>query len=147
MIVRGKLTQSRLQAIGFFADKLLTKQLNRHIIVNVVFRKNLNYLGLTYVDDYNSSGKVREFTLEIYRDQIEEEILKTLAHELVHVRQYSIGDLNEEATLWQGRLMESNLAYDNQPWEIEANELADILYEEYIHHDRQRIRKNQPRNR
>ena len=147
MIVRGKLTQSRLQAIGFFADKLLTKQLNRHIIVNVVFRKNLSYLGLTYVDDYNSSGKLREFTLEIYRDQIEEEILKTLAHELVHVRQYSIGDLNEEATLWQGRLMESNLAYDNQPWEIEANELADILYEEYIHHDRQRIRKNQPRNR
>ena len=147
MIVRGKLTQSRLQAIGFFADKLLTKQLNRHIIVNVVFRKNLDHLGLTYVDDYNSSGKLREFTLEIYRDQIEEEILKTLAHELVHVRQYSIGDLNEEATLWQGRLMESNLAYDNQPWEIEANELADILYEEYIHHDRQRIRKNQPRNR
>ena len=133
MIVRGKLTQSRLQAIGFFADKLLTKQLNRHIIVNVVFRKNLSYLGLTYVDDYNSSGKLREFTLEIYRDQIEEEILKTLAHELVHVRQYSIGDLNEEATLWQGRLMESNLAYDNQPWEIEANELADTLYEEYIH--------------
>ena len=147
MIVRGKLTQSRLQAIGFFADKLLTKQLNRHIIVNVVFRKNLDHLGLTYVDDYNSSGKPREFTLEIYRKQTEEEILKTLAHELVHVRQYSIGDLNEEATLWQGRLMESNLAYDNQPWEIEANELADILYEEYIHHDRQRIRKNQPRNR
>ena len=147
MIVRGKLTQSRLQAIGFFADKLLTKQLNRHIIVNVVFRKNLDHLGLTYVDDYNLSGKLREFTLEIYRKQTEEEILKTLAHELVHVRQYSIGDLNEEATLWQGRLMESNLAYDNQPWEIEANELADTLYEEYIHHDRQRIRKNQPRNR
>jgi len=81
MIVRGKLSQSRLQAIGFFADKLLTKQLNRHIIVNVVFRKNLSYLGLTYVDDYNASGKLREFTLEIYRDQIEEEILKTLAHE------------------------------------------------------------------
>ena len=147
MIVRGKLTQSRLQAIGFFADKLLTKQLNRHIIVNVVFRKNLNYLGLTYVDDYNSSGKLREFTLEIYRDQIEEEILKTLAHELVHVRQYAVGDLNEEATLWQGRLMEVNLAYENQPWEIEADKLADTLYEEYIHHDRQRIRKNQPRNR
>ncbi len=133
MIVRGKLTQSRLQAIGFFADKLLTKQLNRHIIVNVVFRKNLSYLGLTYVDDYNSSGKLREFTLEIYRDQIEEEILKTLAHELVHVRQYAVGDLNEEATLWQGRLMEVNLAYENQPWEIEADELADTLYEEYIH--------------
>ena len=133
MIVRGKLTQSRLQAIGSFADKLLTKQLNRHIIVNVVFRKNLSYLGLTYVDDYNSSGKLREFTLEIYRDQIEEEILKTLAHELVHVRQYAIGDLNEEATLWQGRLMEVNLAYENQPWEIEADELADTLYEEYIH--------------
>jgi predicted SprT family Zn-dependent metalloprotease len=147
MIVRGKLSQSRLQAIGFFADKLLTKQLNRHIIVNVVFRKNLSYLGLTYVDDYNSSGKLREFTLEIYRDQIEEEILKTLAHELVHVRQYAVGDLNEEATLWQGRLMEVNLAYENQPWEIEADELADILYEEYIHHERQRIRKNQSRNR
>ena len=43
--------------------------------------------------------------------------------------------------------MEVNLAYENQPWEIEADELADTLYEEYIHHERQRIRKNQSRNR
>ncbi len=69
MIVRGKLTQSRLQAIGFFADKLLTKQLNRHIIVNVVFRKNMDCLGLTEVEGYNASGKPREFILEINRNQ------------------------------------------------------------------------------
>ena len=145
MIVKGKLSKSRLQAIGYFADKLLTKQLSRFIIVNVVFRNKMDHLGLTLVEDYNLMGKPREFTLEIYRKQSKEELLKTLAHELVHVRQYAVGDLNEEATLWQGRSMARDLDYHDQPWEIEANDVSEILYEEYVNDNRPRIGSSKSR--
>ena len=132
MLVRGRLSKIRLKAIDFFADLLLTPQLKKHIIVNVVFRKKMKYLGLTHVEDYNIMGKPREFTLEVYRNQTDEEILKTIAHELVHVRQYAVGDLNEEATLWQGRSVSRDLEYHNHPWEIEAEDLTEILYGEYV---------------
>jgi len=132
MIVKGKISKSRLEALGYFADKLLTKQLSKYIIVKVVLRKRMNYLGLTLVEDYNKSGKPREFVLEVYKNQEEIEIIKTLAHEMVHVRQYARGELNEEATLWQGRSMARDLEYNEQPWEIEAHDLTEILYENYV---------------
>jgi hypothetical protein len=132
MIVKGKLSKSQLSAIDFFADALLTNQLKRHIIVHVRFRKNMDCLGLTEVEDYNASGKPREFILEINRNQCAEEIIHTLAHEMVHVRQYSYGELNEEATQWCGQKCARDLEYHEQPWEIEAHDIGDIIFNDYM---------------
>lgn len=132
MIVKGKLSKFHLSAIDFFADALLTNQLKRHIIVHVRFRKNMDCLGLTEVDDYNASGKPREFILEINRNQSEEEIIHTLAHEMVHVRQYAYGELNEEATYWCGKQYAHDLKYHEQPWEIEAHDVSNIILHDYL---------------
>ena len=131
MIITGKLSKSRLAALNFFADSLLTKQLSKHIIVTVKMSKKYAHLGLTCVEDYNASGKPREFVLEIKSDQSESEILRTIAHEMVHVRQYATGQLNEDMTMWCGKKVPSNLSYDKQPWEIEAFSVGDILCMEY----------------
>lgn len=131
MIITGKVSKSQLAAIDFFADALLTKQLKKHIIIHVKFRKTMNCLGLTGVEDYNSSGKPREFIVEINRDQSQEEIIKTIAHEMIHVRQYAMGQLNEQGTQWCGKKLKRELEYHKQPWEIEAHDVSDILYEEY----------------
>ena len=132
MIVKGNLSKSQLSAIDFFADALLTKQLKKHIIIHVKFRKKMDVLGLTEVDDYNSAGKPREFILDINRNQSEEEIIHTLAHEMVHVRQYAYGELNEEATRWCGQQCARDLEYHEQPWEIEANDVGDIIFNDYM---------------
>ena len=132
MTVNGKLSKYHLSAMNYFADTLLTKQLKRHIIVNVRFRKSMDVLGLTEVDDYNLSGKPREFTLEINRSQSEYEIVRTLAHEMVHVRQYAYGELNEEATQWCGQKCARDLEYHEQPWEIEAHDVGDIIFNDYM---------------
>lgn len=121
-----------MRALDEFASMLLTPQLKRHIIIHVVFRKKMRYLGLTTVEDYNVVGKPREFIIEIKRNQSEVETIKTLAHEMVHVRQFARGELNEEGTLWQGRSITRDLDYHEQPWEIEAHDLTEILYEEYV---------------
>lgn len=131
MIITGKLSKSRTLALNFFADSLLTKQLSKHIIVTVKMSKKYDNLGLTCVEDYNASGKPREFILEIKSDQTEVEILRTLAHEMVHVRQYATGQLNEYMTVWNGKKVPANLSYAEQPWEIEAFSVGDILCMEY----------------
>jgi hypothetical protein len=132
MIVVGKLNRQQLLALDFFADLLLTKQLKKHIILYVKFRKTMDCLGLVCIENTNSSSKPREFTMEINRQQSAKEILHTMAHEMVHVRQYAYGNLNEEATYWCGKTYARNLKYSEQPWEIEANSIGDILFFNYM---------------
>jgi hypothetical protein len=132
MIVKGKLNLFQLQALDFFADALLTKQLKRHIIVNVKFLKKMDCLGLTDVEDFNVAGKPREFNIEVYRKQSAEEIILTLAHEFVHLSQYCRGDLNPEMTVWRGEKVNADeIPYHEQPWEIEAEVISHIIFNEY----------------
>jgi len=131
MIVTGKVSKNQLSAIDFFADMLLSQQLKKHIILHVTFRKKMDCLGLIEVEDYNSAGKPRAFTLDINRNQSSDEIIHTLAHEMVHLSQYSYGKLNEEATSWCGKQYARNLRYSKQPWEIEAHDVGDLIFYDY----------------
>lgn len=132
LILSNNLSKIHTEALHYFASRLLSAQMRRHLAIKVVFRQKIEHLGLTHIDDYNELGRPRTFTIEIDRRQTEEEILKTLAHEMVHVRQYCKGELNEEMTYWKGqRVFTEEMKYDNYPWEIEADILGDQLYEEF----------------
>lgn len=128
MILSGKISNKHEKAITYFTDCLFTPQKLRHLHINVVYRKKMDCQGLVIIEDYNSKGKPIEFTIEVQKDS-EEEMLKTLAHELVHVSQYSKGELNEEMTVWRGRKVSSEIPYCEQPWELEAEEIGICLYE------------------
>lgn len=56
-----------------------------------------------------------------------EEILSTIAHEMVHAKQYLRKELDGYATTWKGRKAEG-YKYENQPWEREARRLEVKLY-------------------
>mgnify|MGYP001210788531 FL=1 len=51
-------------------------------------------------------------------------LLLTIAHEMVHVKQYARGELYQGTRIakhrWQGKWISNNLDYWDQPWEIEA---------------------------
>jgi hypothetical protein len=132
MIVQGRINKTQAAAIEYFASQLFTPQLKSHIVITIAFRKNMPVLGYTDVDDYNSKGKPREFVLEINRKQSEKEILKTIAHEMVHCKQYAYGQLNEQGTKWLSRKMDhDSIPYAKRPWEIEAFTVGDKLYKEF----------------
>ena len=121
--------------MNFFAKKLFTPQMLPHIEVSVIFTKNLecDLTGEVGVEDYNVLGAPREFTILVKRGMDDEETLKTLSHELVHVRQYARQELNEECTRWRGRRVNSEeVSYYDLPWEQEAFTIGDQLYEEFI---------------
>jgi hypothetical protein len=133
MIVNGKISKEYKRAIDFFATKLFKHQLKRHLFLDVRLCKHLDALGYTSVEGYNYSDKPRDFLIEVNKNQNQVEILKTLAHEMVHVRQYVNGDLNDEGTIWKGQPIPRKKHHDvNAPWEIEAEEVGQQLYDEYV---------------
>lgn len=132
MILTGKIPKKHAVAIKFFASNLFTPQKRRHLYLNIKYRKKLDYLGIVTVEDYNVLGMPNEFTIEVLKSN-EEEMLKTLAHELCHVLQYARGDLNETMSMWRGRKVNSDeIPYHEQPWEVEAENTGLMLYEKFM---------------
>lgn len=69
----------------------------------------------------------RSFLITLHKGMDDNDLLKTLAHEMVHVKQYVKGELKERykdghKQLWMNKDY-SDASYDDQPWEIEAHEL------------------------
>ncbi len=59
-----------------------------------------------------------------------ETIMQTLAHEMVHAKQYLRGELDGWTNSWKGR-KPRNYKYENAPWEKEAYKLEMKLYENF----------------
>ena len=75
----------------------------------------------------------RSFLIEIHNRLSTEDYIKTLLHELQHVLQHVRGDLRDKRGIrcWKG-IDCSELDYENQPWELEAHSIEQVLYEEYL---------------
>jgi hypothetical protein len=132
MIITGKTNKTLREAIDFFASNLFTPQMKRHIEVRIRQRDLGTWHGFASIEDYNVLNQPRSFVIELHKNDSEEEKLKTLAHELVHCRQYARNELNDEMNTWKGRKIDSDaIPYEDQPWEVEAIKLGDELYELY----------------
>ena len=57
-----------------------------------------------------------------------EMLMQTLAHEMVHAKQYIRGELNGYNQSWKGR-KPRNYKYENAPWEKEAYGREEELYQ------------------
>jgi hypothetical protein len=133
MNIYGKITSRQKSAIKYFADQLFTPQMKRNVSIRVTLTQKMENFGETEVTDYNISGKPREFNIIIKKDIGDKEIIRTISHEMVHVKQYTYNELNESMTMWCGKSVdEDQYDYFNSPWEIEAHELGDKLYESFI---------------
>ena len=109
------------RASQFYAEQLFPKQLLRHIVVSIKFNKHLDAFGYSSIEKRNTKGAAREFLIELHPYISGVEILKTLAHEFVHIKQYVEGDLNDSQTEWKGETIDSDaMDYYSLPFEIEA---------------------------
>lgn len=133
MIINGKVPKLHSLAIDHFAEILFTPKKLVKIELFIRYRK-MNILGSAYIDNYDLKGKPDSFVIEINRSLSTEDKLKTLAHEMVHIKQFSCGYLNESMTRWRGKKINArSFVYDELPWEIEAESYGLNLYESFIH--------------
>jgi hypothetical protein len=133
MVISGPISKKEEKAILFFAERLFGRAMMRNLGIRIRKVKDFEVFGLVAVEDYNAAGKPRDFLIELKRGLEEKDFLETIAHELVHVRQYVRGELNEEMSYWRGAPVNAReIPYAEHPWEIEAEKIGKELVEEYM---------------
>lgn len=124
-----KLEQELIAATKFYTKQLLSKQMYKHIFVEIILTKKIEDLGNCCITYYNDWYKPREFEVELKATRSLKKTLLTLAHEIVHLKQFAKGELNNANDKWHGEQVDSdNIPYHDLPWEVEAASLEYVLY-------------------
>jgi len=112
--------------VEFCAKTLMPRMKNLDITVNLC--KPDGALGYCLELDNN-----REFEIEIDREQPLRKLLETVAHEMVHVKQYARRELNPSIDgCWMGKTVDPKKTnYWDLPWEIEAHGRETGLFVRY----------------
>ena len=112
----------------------LNKFLPRHKIEMEILHRGLKREEVYgYCDYVGESYRPREFLIELQTHMEEELYIKTLLHELVHLRQWVVGSLRVRyGKLCYSKEPVENYDYWHQPHEIEAREQEETLYVEYM---------------
>ena len=130
------------KAVGFYLTKLgVSKRLQNTLSVKVHIRKTTlgkSTLGTCDIP-LNGSKSTKDFKIVLFRDLPFHSQLSILAHELCHVAQQVSGRLQlrrwssdgKKHVRWEGKDLGEYLvdvAYEDAPWEKEANAFAKKAY-------------------
>ena len=134
------------EAAEFFANQLMDPRMVRNLTIDIERNRKLDVMGeVTNEDDTTTS---RWFTITLRGAKDDEDVIKTLAHEMVHVKQYAKNELSKQmrvtrglgfrlATKWQGEFWKPKSKEDpywDAPWEIEAYGREVGLYHKWVQH-------------
>ena len=112
------------------------KKLNLHRIrtLNLTFSiKSLKslYGQLEQIDD-----KRREFSVVLDKNVDTKDLIRTVIHEMVHIKQYIRKEMDSEIVgsrmRWKSKTYPYDIKYDDMPWEKEANRLETKYGNEYL---------------
>lgn len=122
---KSPLSQDRLDEIFVFADDYLTLPENAYI--------TLRFVDLGEVAGYCDEEDLEEGMIAIEINSgidTEEELVRTIFHEMVHCRQILEGSLVQgNPSTWKG--IEFDGPYGELPWEIEAYKLEGDMVNEF----------------
>lgn len=117
----------------FYLSKILRRK-KENLFIDVKFRKN----GYGLEHKYGQTAELlnNEFEVLIDASLPEKHLLITLQHELIHVKQYFLGELLETETAcrerWKGSIVDcSQVKYYDLPWERQAFALESRYYNQW----------------
>jgi len=128
--VWNRMDLKRMKSLGeFVLEKFFTKPKRDKLKIDVYFEKDLfkntdQHANCIWEDNHY---RPKEFTIQIDPDQRLNLLLNSLAHELVHVKQWAKGEIFElqrERKVYKfngQRFDTSKVDYWDTPWEIEAH--------------------------
>lgn len=136
-----KITNDELRFASRFMFRMMVSE-RIHNTVNVVIDSTdesvlVDKYGLT-VPEFKPHPK--KFKIHLDLETHKTRILRTLAHELVHVKQFTKNELGYSCIIkndviysrWKRTLVnEQEFHYDDLPWEIEANGREESLVRRY----------------
>ena len=118
--------------VRWFLDTYLPRH---HITIEINHRGLLREGVYGWCSVTDCDWRPRSFLIEIHNRLNEDDYIKTLLHELHHCYQHIRGDLRDKRGIrcWKG-IDCSGLDYEELPWEQEAHQREQELYEEYLRH-------------
>ena len=107
--------------VGQMIEALMPKMRTLEITVNI---KKLtgDAVGWCMMEDTN-----REFEIEVANNLSLKELVTTICHEMVHVKQYARKETCGYGEKWKGKMIDPKTAYSDLPWEKEAYRMQDKL--------------------
>jgi len=120
------------KASHYFAEQLISPKMLQQIHLKIKFDSKLEEYGYASVKQHASLKKRRHYLIEINPHIGARDILDTLAHEMVHIKQYVYGETNESLTRWKGQMISEDVDYFNHPWEIEAYGMSRGLFTKFV---------------
>jgi len=146
---QGKMTKISVHGIKHAKTRNLIKHqanwlireligVRMHLKIDIIFLDSDEYYGVCerkFEDDFI---RPRSFTISIANNSNLRRILRTLAHEIVHVKQYArneLYDYQKHLTLsrWHNSIVDvDKVIYRKHPWELEAFSMETSLVNKYI---------------
>lgn len=115
------------QSITEFVALKLMPRLAPKLRINIEIIKGLSDKEDVYGDCIYDDEEFRpkEFTIRVDSNLKMRAFIETIAHEMVHVKQFARGELYQSSRTakhrWQGNWLKKELDYWDRPWEIEAH--------------------------
>ena len=108
--------------VEFCIDMLMPRMKTLEINVHIKDFKDDNSYGYALATDDADDNRPREFDVDINKDTRLRRLLETVAHEMVHVKQYARRELHPVYNMWCGKTYNpEKVSYWDLPWEIEAH--------------------------
>lgn len=148
-----KKTAELTEAVEFFARQLMHGKMVNNLTIDIEKCHRLDVMGECINED--DTRNPRWFTINLRDSKDDEDIVKTLAHEMVHVKQYAKNELAKVdqwvarktargvgkrlviASKWMGKIWKPSTKeneYWDCPWEIEAYGREVGLYHKWVEH-------------
>jgi hypothetical protein len=122
------------KATVYFLYKLVPKK--RNLKLRIVLIKDLLINEAVYGECYDNRK------IDVWSDYLirldgtvdTPSLIKTLAHELVHLKQFYRKELRmyDQYNMWKQRKYPIEYSYEKMPWEVEATLLEEVLYCHFI---------------
>jgi hypothetical protein len=134
--------QSHVEISGYGYNKrlcqdvvcwFLNEYLPRYKIQLEILHRGLNREKVYgFCDCISNKPNPRKFLIELNTHMKREEYIRTLLHELVHLMQFTKGDLRfKKGKLFYKNVSINEYGYWKQPHEVEAHEWEEKLYYQY----------------
>ena len=132
-IIGGRKKQRQ---VGEDAVKWSIKKLNLHRIRTLELNFSLRKLKTLYGQLEQLDDKRREFEIVLDKNIDTKDLIRTVIHEMVHVKQYVRKVLDSEVggsrMRWKSKTYPYDIEYNDMPWEKEANKLETKYGNEYL---------------
>ncbi len=133
MRIYGEVNIEILEAAKFFAEKMLTPEEREYLDLEINWAYDPNDAAECVLEDDDLAPRC--FAINLHPANTEHHPIQALAHEMVHVRQYVTGQLRQvDGTMyWNDMVIDMDtVSYFDLPWEIEAHQLEEGLFEDFL---------------